>query len=97
MSHYYFTKQNETLDRICWDHYIKNVLFNDAETEINLEPIGKSLKEQIHNFMLQRKPSTELWEIYDFVLLNNPILSNFDLMLPEGIEIFLPDIMNEDD
>lgn len=95
MSQYYITKQNETLDKICWEQYIKNEVFNELAGGINLDPIGDSLKEQMKNFMLQRKPGTELWTIYDLVLFNNPILSNFDLMLPEGIEIYLPDIIDD--
>ncbi|MES2141905.1 MAG: tail protein X [Pseudomonadota bacterium] len=85
MTNYYFTSTNdETLDYICWRHYIRNDLLRSAANPFNI-PI-------LNNFLnMFSAEDSGINGIIEKVLEANPGLSNY-LHLPPGLEVVLPDI-----
>ncbi|MCZ6913067.1 MAG: tail protein X [Rickettsia endosymbiont of Ixodes persulcatus] len=82
-NYYYTTNKDETLDAICWRHYVRNALLGEED------PFNTPL---LNNF-LNTFPAEDsgINGIIEKVLEANPGISHY-LHLPPGLMITLPDI-----
>lgn len=80
----YYTKDNETLDYICWRHYVHNNL---------LEIKYHSLENEIFHSFINNYSNEEsgINGIIEQVLMANPGISQY-LFIPYGTKLILPDI-----
>ncbi len=83
-NYYYTTKNDETLDSICWRHYVRNDLFKAVEDPFNIPLLNNFL----NTFSAE---DSGINGIIEKVLETNPGISN-SLYLPLGLKIVLPDI-----
>ena len=94
MSVYYRTKAGETLDEICWQYYIKEVNLGTAAMAV--DPRLLSEGELLDNsFMLGPEFDSLARGTVEQVLLANPGLADYPLMLPAGLRILLPEVEPE--
>ena len=91
MASYYQTKTNDTLDKICWQYYIKEVNLGTAAMAV--DPRLLSDPQLLENgFLLGPDSELNVKGTVELVLQANPGLANYPLSLPAGLKILLPDL-----
>ncbi len=98
MSTLYRTKDGETLDFICWRYYKSAPSL--AQAALVAQPQAAALMQQLEensmlDYFTQQGDNTQLLGIVEAVLNANPGLCDRDVLLPEGVEINLPDVHND--
>ena len=87
----YRTKQDETLDWICWQYYVKEVTLSAAALAADSKLLN-NMQFMDMGFLLNAQSDDNIRGAVEQVLQVNPGLASYPLNLPAGLEIQLPDL-----
>ncbi|ROS05667.1 phage tail protein X [Sinobacterium caligoides] len=90
MTKTYQTLQGDMLDEICWKHYVMDAASASAALVMDPDLIGSPLLRQI--LSQQSINGSDISTIVSRVIDENTHLLQYDVVLPAGINIILPDV-----
>ena len=91
MAYYYRSKAGDTLDWICWQYYVKEINLGTAAMAIDPKLLMNDCALE-SGFLLGPRADDSARGSVERVLLANPGLSAYPLVLPAGLNILLPDL-----